>query len=232
RLHRIVQRPARRALAEHFERDTLHDVGQRAAVLDERLRRPRQHVDEAWRDGQPGRVDLHFASAFADVAAGADRTVGDGDIARARRGARAVVDGAAAQHHVVLGLVEGAAGDGQGHCDRDRAEGHRYRRGWMLVLGLVRSSWPTAALGSAVVARRRRLRPWRQGLYGDERRAANTRAGERERARTCTGVGSVPDADPFPYTCLVPQALAAGTGAGERVSNLWLGMDCGRELTR
>jgi hypothetical protein len=46
-LHRTVQRPHRVAFAHHLEGYALPDIALRAAVVDQRLIRPGQHVDEA-----------------------------------------------------------------------------------------------------------------------------------------------------------------------------------------
>ena len=52
-LHPGVERPHRPAFAEHLERDALADVALRAAIDEQRLVGPAEHVDEAGRDS-PG----------------------------------------------------------------------------------------------------------------------------------------------------------------------------------
>jgi hypothetical protein len=95
-LHRVGERPHRRALAEDLRRHALADLALRAAVDQQRFRRPRQHVDEAGRHRQAARVHHHVAwqrrhlpDRFHPVAT--DRDVGD-----AARRAGAVVHGPAA----------------------------------------------------------------------------------------------------------------------------------------
>ena len=100
-LHRVVQRAHRLALADHLERDALADVALGAAVVDERLVGPAQHVDEAGRDGQARGVDLRGAAAGAHVADRRDAVAVDRDVADDRRRAGAVVDRAAADDDVV-----------------------------------------------------------------------------------------------------------------------------------
>ena len=100
-LHGVVQRSHRPAFAEHLERDALPDVALAAAVDDQRLVGPAQHVDEAGRDGHAGGVDLESSAGTTDVADCDDAVVLDRDVADERRAARAVVDRAAADHDVV-----------------------------------------------------------------------------------------------------------------------------------
>ena len=57
-LHLGRQRPHGLALAHHLERHALAQLALAATVDQERFVRPGQHVDEAGRDGLPGRVDL------------------------------------------------------------------------------------------------------------------------------------------------------------------------------
>ena len=56
--HGLVQRPIGSALAQDLQGDPLADVALGAAVLDERLDRPTEHVDKAGGHGQSRGVDL------------------------------------------------------------------------------------------------------------------------------------------------------------------------------
>ena len=56
--HLLIERPHRFALAENLEGDALANVTLRAAIFDERLGGPAQHIDEARRDGQAGGINF------------------------------------------------------------------------------------------------------------------------------------------------------------------------------
>ncbi len=99
-VHVVAERP-HRALAEHLERDALAQLALRAAVLDQRLLRVRQHVDEAGRDREPGRIDLALAVRVAEVAHGRDPVAVDRDVPDPRRRPGAVDEQAVADDHVV-----------------------------------------------------------------------------------------------------------------------------------
>ena len=77
-------------------RDALPDLALRAAVHDQRLGRPRQHVDEAGRDGEAGRIDDRRRGGACEVADGGDAIAADADVGAAPGRAGAVVDRAAA----------------------------------------------------------------------------------------------------------------------------------------
>jgi hypothetical protein len=100
-LHLLVERPHRLALAEDLERDALSHVRQPARVDEQRLGRPRQHVDEARRDRESARIDLVARAPRRQVADRRDLVAADADVAGERRLARAVVDRSAADHDVV-----------------------------------------------------------------------------------------------------------------------------------
>ena len=85
RLHLLGERAHRAALAEDLGGDALADVALRAAVRDQRLRRPRQHVDEAGGDGEAGGVDDGPACAPGQVADGGDAVAADADVGAAAR---------------------------------------------------------------------------------------------------------------------------------------------------
>ena len=104
-LHALVQRTERPALAKDLERHALAYVRLRSPIREERVRRPRQHVDEARRDGHPGGVEL-ASTAGAHAADRRDAVALDGDVARARGRARAVIERAAADDDVVGGRHE------------------------------------------------------------------------------------------------------------------------------
>ena len=105
-----VERAHRRAFAEDLGRHALADVALRAAVDEQRLGGPGQHVDEAGRDGQAAsRRPRSRPRAPREVADRGDAVAADADVGPTRRAARAVVDGAAADDH-----VEGARARGCG----------------------------------------------------------------------------------------------------------------------
>ncbi len=135
-LHLRSQRP-HRVLAEHLERHSLAQIAQRPAVRDEGLFRVRQHVDEPGRHRlaarlealgrRPGSMRSHVDDAIAP----------QGYVAHERWAPRAVVDGAAADHHIVVRsrtacLLKGRADTGarRGKTeprdrDRERTPGER-----------------------------------------------------------------------------------------------------------
>src|SRR5207249_4513285 len=98
--HGLVHRTERPSLAEDLAGHALADVALRAAVGDERRRRPAQHVDEARRDREPSCVDL-ATSARADLSDLRDAVAIDRDVAREGRTAGAVVDRATADDDVM-----------------------------------------------------------------------------------------------------------------------------------
>ncbi len=83
--------------------DALADVALRPPILDEGLVRPAQHVHEARRHGQAGDVQLARPGRPVEVADGGDPVPRHGDVGDEGLAAAAVVDGAAAEDHVVGG---------------------------------------------------------------------------------------------------------------------------------
>ena len=127
-LHGVVEGTHRAALAEHLQRDALPDVAFAAAVHDQRLVGPAQHVDEAGRHRQAASVDLQLPSRATEIAHRGKAVAVDGEIADDRRSTGAVMDRAAANHDVVacggeLGRVSltRAAGRPQHDSTDDRA---------------------------------------------------------------------------------------------------------------
>ena len=57
-LHLVRERPHREALAHHLERHALPNIALSAPVLEQRLGRPAEHVDEPGCDGEPTGVEL------------------------------------------------------------------------------------------------------------------------------------------------------------------------------
>src|SRR5260221_444834 len=113
-LHALVQRAERPTFTEDLAGHALADVGLRAAVGEQRIDRPGEHVDESWRDREAGGVELARASG-RDRANGRDPLAVDGDVAAHRRPAAAAVEHAAADEDLV----------GRGHGPRwERAESH------------------------------------------------------------------------------------------------------------
>ena len=115
-LHGVRERTHRPAFAEDLERDTLPYVALRAAVHDEVLGRPAQHVDDAGRHRHPGDIDLGRGSRGADVANGGDRITLDRDVTTDRRAAATVVDRAVAKDDIVRRRVREATGGQQEEC--------------------------------------------------------------------------------------------------------------------
>ncbi|MEZ5420412.1 MAG: hypothetical protein R2708_24145 [Vicinamibacterales bacterium] len=101
---------AHRALAEHVQRHALPDHPLRAPVGDERGLGMIQHVDEAGRHGQAGGVHFRGGSRRRQIAHRDDAIGLHGHVLHDTGRAAAAVDGAVADHQVVVrGL--GAAGD-------------------------------------------------------------------------------------------------------------------------
>ena len=97
----VVQRPHREALAEDLRRHALAQLALRAPVDDQRVGRPGEHVDEAGRDGQcPSRPRSAGGLAFERSPTAAIWSPRMPTSARRPSLARAVVDGAAADHDV------------------------------------------------------------------------------------------------------------------------------------
>ena len=101
RFHGLVERAHRPAFAHHFQRHALAQIALPARVDEHRFGRPAEHVDEAWRDREPARVDDLRGGRRAWRAGIENSIARDGDIADVRRSAAAVVDGAAANQQIV-----------------------------------------------------------------------------------------------------------------------------------
>jgi hypothetical protein len=99
-LHRVGERAHREALAHHLERYALADIALRAAVLEQRLRRPAEHVDEPRRDGEAGRVKLVVPAPVGEIAECGDRVAADREVGFDGCSAAAVVDGAPANDEI------------------------------------------------------------------------------------------------------------------------------------
>ena len=100
-LHRVVQRAHRAAFAEDLRGHALTDLALRAAVDEQRLGRPRQHVDEARRDREARGVDRSLPRLAADRSpTAAMRSPRIPTSARTPGLPRAVVDRAAADDGV------------------------------------------------------------------------------------------------------------------------------------
>ncbi len=129
RLHLRRQRAHRRALAENFRGDALPDVGERPPVDDERLGRPRKHVDEAGRHGVPGDAEVQLGGRTVEIPDRRDAIAAQADIRPDWRRALAVVHHAAAQEDVEplrgrRGRRHRAPGHGQAHDEKHRADAH------------------------------------------------------------------------------------------------------------
>ena len=131
-LHRVVERAHRAAFAEDLRRHALPDFALGAAVGDQRVRRPRQHVDEARCDRQAGR---HRRPWFAGVPFERRRSRRCGRRgSRRRRGGRAagaVVYGSVADDDVELldiPLPGGARQNGDGQREHGSEGGGTHGR--------------------------------------------------------------------------------------------------------
>jgi hypothetical protein len=87
-------------LAEHLQRHALADAALGPSVLDERLVGPREHVDEAGRDGQATRFDHGRGFLAGESADGHDAIAADAHVGHEGRPATAIEDGAAANENV------------------------------------------------------------------------------------------------------------------------------------
>ncbi len=120
-LHAVVERAHRAALAEDLERDALADVALRASVHEQRLGRPREHVDEAGRHRQVRRVDRHAGARRSQASDARDPVAFDSDVDDAAGIARTVVHRAVPDDGVERGRLFGRVGRGASRAgDRDR----------------------------------------------------------------------------------------------------------------
>src|SRR5205085_12696314 len=90
--HPGAERPHGLAFAEDLGRHALPQLALRAAIHDQRLRGPRQHVDEAWGDREIGGINHRRRRGGFQVAYGDDAVAQYADVGAARRPAGAVVD--------------------------------------------------------------------------------------------------------------------------------------------
>ena len=102
--HRFVERTHRVSFTHHFERDALPDVAQATTVFDERLGRPGQHVDEAGRHCQPFSIDLDPARGMRKITNDRNPIVRDRQITDDGITAQSVIEGAATNDDVVIGI--------------------------------------------------------------------------------------------------------------------------------
>ncbi len=93
--HPIIQRTHRPAFAHDLGRNALANFALRTAILDQRFGRPREHVDEAGRDGQALRVDHGRRLVRRKSPQPHDPIAAKGNVGNARLFARAVVNGPA-----------------------------------------------------------------------------------------------------------------------------------------
>ncbi len=154
-LHRVVERPHRRALAENLGRHALANFTLGTAVDEQRLGRPRQHVDETRRDRHAGGVDRGCRAGGGKVADRRDAVAADAHVGPASRVAAAVVDRAAAHDDVERPGLGGASGGGrrQAKCQNSVAHVERLSAGLGLPAAL-----PGAFAGGQEVFCRRNVR--------------------------------------------------------------------------
>ena len=115
-LHRLAERPHAPAFAHDLECHALPYVALRAAILNQRYRRPAQHVDEARGDDQPRGIDRLFRRA--EIAPDGDDTVtANRDVSGNRRAATTVDNLATRDEEIELrgrgGLFAGTGSDDQ-----------------------------------------------------------------------------------------------------------------------
>jgi hypothetical protein len=101
-LHLLGERAHGEALAHHLERDALADVTLGAAVLEERLGCPAQHVDETRRDRTTARVELVAPVPVVEAADRRDRIAADRDVALDGWPTAPVVERSAADEEVAV----------------------------------------------------------------------------------------------------------------------------------
>ncbi len=117
--HIQVHRAHGRSFAHDFQRDALHDVAHRAAVLDQGFVCPRQHVDEAGRDSHAAGIDIDGAGKIGEVADSLDAITGDGNVCNQRIVTGPVIHRATPDDDVV---VAGTAGGQQDGCQHQAGE--------------------------------------------------------------------------------------------------------------
>ena len=116
----IGQRAERFAFAENLQRHTLANVGLRAPIDVQRVRSPRQHVDEAGRHCHAGRIDVPSGVCLGQIPDRRDALAAHADIGLDRLLAAAIVDRSVAHDDVVLGRrwLDLA-------CSQQQSEGYR-----------------------------------------------------------------------------------------------------------
>src|SRR5262245_59737369 len=103
--HAVVHGPHRLAFPHDLSRYTLPDFALRSTILNQRLRRPRKHVDEARRNGEPLRIDYRLRFGRFEIADASDSITSNRDIRLLRLGTGAVVNSPVADDHVKISLV-------------------------------------------------------------------------------------------------------------------------------
>ena len=119
------QGPHRAALAENLRRDAFSNLSLRTAIRDQRVRRPRQHVDEARRDCKSSGIDDRLGGCLRQIANPRDPIALDPHVGATPGGATAVVDHAAANHDVEAGLW--LRSDPSARCEQHRRHRHDER---------------------------------------------------------------------------------------------------------
>jgi hypothetical protein len=110
-LHGVVQRAHGRTFAHDLQGDALSYTALGTAVVQQRLVRPRQDVDEARRDRETLRVHLERGAGRREVADERDGITDHADVRLERRSALPIVDGASTDDRVEDGRTGGAAGE-------------------------------------------------------------------------------------------------------------------------
>ena len=79
------------------------DVALGAAILDERLGGPAQHIDEAWGDGETFGIDFYLTARVLEFTDRCDCVAVNGYAACQRRLARPIVNRAITNQEIVFG---------------------------------------------------------------------------------------------------------------------------------
>jgi hypothetical protein len=103
--HTIVHRTHRFAFAHDLGGNALSNFALGTAILDQRLVRPREHVDETGRDRQAGCVDGRLCRRIAEITQSDDAITANGNIRAFRFTAGAIVNCAAFNDEVEVRLL-------------------------------------------------------------------------------------------------------------------------------
>ena len=220
-LHRRRERAHGEALAHDLQRHALAQLALSAAVDEQRLGRPRQHVDEAGRHGLARRVDLAPRAARRLRTHVGDAVTLDRDLARVARAAGSVVDRAATDQEIVFGFpFAGSEQRQQDEQQSTRAHRERFSYGFdtagdyaptcRRAVTLLGSRCGGTAHRNCRVLRPRadgRLRQHRPGHAAVAAQAPVVAGGRAHRARGERTGARARRGEPGPVRALPPQAV-------------------------